>query len=120
MQVLQLTHPSLYVRFVQGFFIVRDCQHTHFSLVARNSKLEQSVNKFLKVQGGYVCVSTYGDVSAVAEFELPFHEMLKIANHFNHIIGNKYIWHIETSIKHSFRGSKMIKVQLFDVVNGKG
>lgn len=93
-------------------------------LVTKDSKLEQSINKFLKGQGGYVCIGVYDDVSAVAEFELLFYEILKIKNLINHFIGNKLIWQLETSIKHSLHGSKIVQVhknvQLFDVVNGKG
>lgn len=76
---------------------MRDCQHAYWSLVARDSKVEQSVNRFLKIQGEYVCVTTYGEISAVAEFGLLFQEKLKIVNLVNHVIGNKSIWHLERS-----------------------
>ena len=36
-------HHFLYEKFLQGFFVVREYQHTYFSLVERDSELEQSV-----------------------------------------------------------------------------
>ena len=124
-QVLQVTQPALYERFVQGYFVVRDRQQAYFSSVAGDLKLEQSINRFSKGQGGYVCVGAAGDVSAVAEFELLFHEILQIMNVADEVMGNKTLGHLETNIQHSLRGSESAKfhnsiLRVLDVVNAKG
>lgn len=60
-------------------------------------------------QGGYVYVAGSSDVSDVAKFELIFKEILEITNFVNHVIENKYIEYLETSIQHSLNGSKGVK-----------
>ena len=53
-----------------------------------NMKLEQSINRFSKGQGGYVCVGASGDTWSVAEFELLFHEIMQISNLMDEVIGS--------------------------------
>ena len=124
-KVLKETHPSLYDRFTQGYFVVRDRENAFFSAVAGDMKLEQSINRFSKGQGGYVCVGSSGDISTVSEFELLFHEVLAISNSVTLIMKDDVMGHLETNIQHTLTGRKgMIfhknVIQLFDVVNGKG
>ena len=123
-QVLQITHPSLYEKFKLGYFVVRDRQQSYFSSVAGDLKLEQSINRFSKGMGGYVCVGSAGNVSAVAEFELLFHEILQIINFVDELMGSK-LKHLDTNIQHSLHGSKGLKfhnniLRVLDIVNGKG
>ena len=106
---MQHTHRSSYEVFVQGFFVARDWQHAYFSSVAGDLKLDQSIKRFFKVQGGYDHLSTSGDVSAAAEFKLLPHEILENTNIVNHITGNKSMGHLETSIQHILRGSKRVE-----------
>ena len=56
-------------------------------------------------QGGYVYVAG----SDVAKFELIFKEILEITNFVNHVIENKSMEYLETSIQHSLNGSKGVK-----------
>ena len=77
-----------------------------------------------KGQGGYVYVSASGDVSAVVEFELLFHEIFEIAKLASHIIRKKSMGYLDTSIQHSLQGRKWVQfrkniVRLIDKVNGK-
>ena len=124
-QVLEITHPTLYDRFNQGYFVVRDNPSVYFSSVAGDLKLEQSINRFSKGQGGYVLAGASGDVSSVSEFELLFHEIIQISNLIDETIGMKTMGHLETSIQHSLSGSGGIKfnknvTQLLDVVSAQG
>ena len=122
--MLQHTNLSLHHKFVQGIFAVRHWQNTYFSSAAGDLKLEQSIYRFLKGQGGYVYVGTLGDVSAVAEFELLFHEIFEMANLASHVIGKKATGYLDTGIQDSLHGRKWVQfrkniVRLFDIVNRK-
>ena len=64
-------------------------------------------------------------MSAVAEFELLFHEILQIMNVEDQILGNKTMVHLETHIQHSLHGSEGAKfhknvLRVLDIVNAKG
>ena len=47
-QAIQVTQPALYEKFVQGYFVVKNCEEAYFSSVAGDLKLEQSINRFSK------------------------------------------------------------------------
>ena len=80
---------------------------------SRDLKLQQSINRFLKGQGGYFCVGGSDNVSAVIEFELLFYEVLEIANLVNHFMGNKSMGYLDTSIQHMFDGSKGVQFRKY-------
>ena len=47
-------------------------------------------------------------MSAVAEFELLFHEILQIMNVEDQILGNKTMVHLETHIQHSLHAGAVL------------
>ena len=79
--MLELEHPALFSRSMQGQFVVKDRESCKFTAVSPDMKLEQTINRSEKGPGGHVIVGSSGDASIVAEFELLFHEIGPNWNH---------------------------------------
>ncbi len=73
--VLEAEHPELYRRFMMSEFVVRDHVGS-FNAVAPDMKLEQSIQRASKSQGGIVGQTRNSAV--VVDWELIFHEILLI------------------------------------------
>jgi len=76
-KVLQFTHPELYRRF------------------SLDMKVEQTIQRVSKGPGGHYVVGATRNASAVAEFELLFHEIRSITNLLNLLTTNHTMNHTE-------------------------
>ena len=102
-KILEVEHPELYRKFMM--FVVRD--HTgSFNSVAPDMKLEQSIQRASKSQGGIIGQTRNSAV--VVEWELIFHEILLIQNNFRELTNERLMDHSENTIHHELRGNKGI------------
>lgn len=117
--------PHCSNKFCTGHFVVKDRPGAVFSAVARDMKLEQCMNRFSKGPGGHVIVGMTGNIAAVAEFGLLFHEIIAITNLFQSLTSARLMDHLETSIQHDLSGrnglifDRNVK-KLLDFVNERG
>lgn len=82
-EVLELTHPTLFRRFMMGQFVVRDKPGGMFCAVSPDMKLKQIVQRSSQGPGGHVILGSSGDAAIVAKFDLLFHEITVITNLLN-------------------------------------
>ena len=88
-------------------FVVKDRESGKFCAVAPDMKLEQSFNRSEKGPGRHVIVSSSGDTSIVAKFELLFHEITGISNLLNSLTNAGVMTHFEaTGVHHELYGHK--------------
>ncbi len=102
-KVLELEHPDLYRAYMRGQFVVKD-RDGSFNAVAPDMKLEQSIQRASKSQGGIVGQTRNSEV--VVECQLLFHEILGISNTFRALTNAHLMEHMETSIHHELNGHK--------------
>ena len=105
-KVLEFTHPDLYRRFQIGYFVVNDRDGAVFSSVSGDMKLEQTQNRFSQGPGGHVIVGKAGDVAAVAEFNILFHEAKSMTNLLHALTNARLMDHLETAIRHNLCGNR--------------
>ena len=103
--MLEVEHPGLYRRFMMSDFVVRDHPGS-FNSVAPDMKLEQSIQRASKSQGGIVGQTRNSAVAV--EWELIFHEILLIQNNFRELTNERVMNHRETSMHHELRGNKSV------------
>ena len=110
-KVLEFTHPDLYRRFQMGYFVINDRDGAVFSSVSGDMTLEQTQNRFSQGPGGHVIVGKAGDVAAVAEFNILFHEAKSMTNLLHALTNARLMDHLETAIRHDLCGNRGL---LFD------
>ena len=103
-QVLEATHPSLYMHFCMGHFVVKDRAGAVFAAVAGDMKLEQSQSRFSQGPGGHLIVGSSGNAAIVVEFGLLFHEILAVTNVLQLLTNARLMDHLETTIQHELGG----------------
>ena len=102
-KVLEAEHPELYRRFLMSGFVVRDHSDS-FNAVSPDMKLEQTIQRASKSQGGIVGQTRNSAV--VLEWELVFHEILLIQNNFRELTNVHVMSHRETYLHHELSGNK--------------
>ena len=101
-KILEVEHPELYKICMMSEFVVRD--HTgSFNFVAPDMKLEQSIQRASKSQGGIIGQTRN---SVVVDWELIFHKILLIQNNFRELTNERLMDHSENTIHHELRGNK--------------
>ena len=123
-KVLEKTHPSLFRRFMMGYFVVRDSPNSVFVAVSPDLKLEQSINRFSNGPGAPAAVGKQGSDAALTEFSLLFHKILSITSLFQSITSPRLMDHSETNIRHDITGKSGLIFdenvkKLFDFVNSR-
>ncbi len=101
--ILEVDNPALYACFMKGQFVVKD-RSGSFNAVAPDMKLEPSIQRASKSQGGIVGQARNSGI--VVEWQLLFHEVLSISNIFRALTNERLMDHLETSIHHELSGKK--------------
>lgn len=99
-KVLKFTHPELYRRFSMGQWVVRD-RPGWFCAVGGDMKVEQTIQRVSKGPGGHYVVGATRNASAVAEFELLFHEIGSITSLLNNLTTNHPTNQTECHLQHA-------------------
>ncbi len=106
-KVLEFTHPDLYRRFAMGQWVVRD-RPGWFCAVGGDMKVEQTIQRVSKGPGGHYVVGATRNASAVAEFELLFHEIWSITNLLNLLTSNQPLKHTECHLQHALSTTRRL------------
>lgn len=106
-KVLEFTHPDIYRRFSMGQWVVRD-RPGWFCAVGGDMKVEQTIQKVSKGPGGHYVVGATRNASAVAEFELLFHEIGSITNVLNFLTTNNTMKHTECHLQHALSKTRRV------------
>lgn len=107
-KVLEFTHPELYRRFAMGQWVVQD-RPGWFCAVGGDMKVEQTIQRVSKGPGGHYVVGSTRNASAVAEFELLFHEIGSITNLLNSLTTNRSMKHTDCHIQHAISPTRRLK-----------
>jgi hypothetical protein len=106
-KVLEFTHPELYRRFSMGQWVVQD-RPGWFCAVGGDMKVEQTIQRVSKGPGGHYVVGITRNASAVAEFELLFHEIGSITSLLNSVTSNHPMNHTECHLQHALSTTRQI------------
>ncbi len=107
-KVLEFTHPEIYRRCSMGQWVVQD-RPGWFCAVGGDMKVEQTIQRVSKGPGGHYVVGATRNASAVAEFELLFHEIGSITNLLNVLTTTNTMGHTECQLQHALSTSRRIK-----------
>ncbi|KAG0712847.1 hypothetical protein GWK47_017514 [Chionoecetes opilio] len=102
-KVLEFTHhPELCQRFSKGQWVVSD-RPGWFCAVGGDMKVEQTILRVSKGPGGHYVMGVTRNASAVAEFELLYHEIEigSITNVLNFLTTNHPMKHTESHLQHT-------------------
>ena len=97
-KALEFTHPWLFRKFQMGHWVVQE-NPGKFKAVSADMKMELGLQCFSKGPGGHYVVGVSGNAAAVAEFELLFHEVGKIASLITELTGNDAQQHLESNMQ---------------------
>ncbi|KAH3716757.1 hypothetical protein DPMN_059486 [Dreissena polymorpha] len=102
---MEFTHPELYRRY---FHCSMDCRDRPgwFCSVAGDMKVERTIQRVSKGPGGHYVVGVTRNASAVAEFELLFHEIGSITSHLNLLTTNNPMDQTECHLQHSLSATR--------------
>ena len=99
-KVLEFTHPELYQCFSMGQWVIQD-HPGWFCAIGGDMKVEQTIQRVSKGPGGHYVVGATRNASAVAEFELLFHEIGSITNLLNLVTANQSTSYRECHLQHA-------------------
>ena len=104
MKLLKNSHPEVYKRFEDGYFVVKD-RVGSFNAVSPDMKLEQSIQRASKNKGGIVGQTR--KTAVVIEWQLIFHEILLISNNLRLLTNDSSMDHSESAqVHHDLIGQK--------------
>ena len=106
---LEVTHPEVYRRFSVGGWVVQE-NPGWFIAVGGDMKVEQTTQRVGKGPGGHYVVGQTRNATAVAEFELLFHEIGNIVAVLNLLTSNKALQHTECHIPHALSKSRRVAI----------
>ena len=97
-KALEFTDPWLFRKYQMGHWVIQE-NPGKFKAVGGDMKMEQGLQCVSKGPGGHYVVGVSGNAAAVAEFELLFHEVGKIASLIAELTGNDALQHLESNVQ---------------------
>lgn len=104
-KALEFTDSWLFRRFKLGLWVIQE-KPGKFRAVSGDMKMEQGLQCVSKGPGGHYVVGQSGNAAAVAEFELLFPEVGKIARLLSDLITGSSSQHLESNIQSCFNQTR--------------